>query len=200
MSLNKFSIPLIVLFSTLIALSTLRVFPLGLDLAFQGMDHQINNAKLMFLLHIGASSAALFLGAIQMIKALRRKALGLHRWFGRAYALAVALGGISGLLIAFEIDGALSTLGFALLAALWLITTAKAVSLARARKIAEHRRWMICSFALTFAAVTLRLQLLVFALVFAMPYEVVYPVLAWFCWVPNIAFALWYIRRAPLPI
>lgn len=197
MMLAKYSTPLIVVLSALIALSTLRVFPLGLELAFQGMDHQISNAKLMFLTHIFASSVALLLGAFQMIKSLRNRHLALHRWIGRTYALAIALGGLSGLLIAFEIDGAFSTLGFALLALFWIMTTAKAVLLARARKIAAHRRWMICSFALTFAAVTLRLQLAVFMLAFDMPYEETYPILAWSCWVPNLLFALYYVRQRP---
>lgn len=139
------------------------------------------------------------LGSIQMLPNFRKRHLNIHRWVGRTYAVAVLIGGVSGLLIAFQVDGLIATLGFALLAVLWLFTTAEAVRLARARRISEHRRWMICSFALTFAAVTLRLQLLIFAVGFQMPYEQVYPFLAWSAWVPNIVFAIWYLRQNPNP-
>lgn len=194
--MTKASTSLLVILSLLTALSTARVFPLGLDLAFPSMVHQILNAKSMFLLHISAASIALAIGAIQIIPAVRKRFLNLHRWLGRLYALAVLLASFSGFLIAFEIDGIIGTTGFSLLAVIWLIVTGQAVRLARAHQVQAHRRWMICSFALTFAAVTLRLQLAIFMFGLAMPYEQVYPFLAWSCWVPNVVFALWYVGRS----
>lgn len=181
--------------SLLIALATVRIFPLGAELAFPAMAHQILNAEVMFLLHVSSASVALALGALQILPKLRKTFPAVHRWLGRLYAVAVLLGAVSGFAIALKIDGVGSTVGFAALAVLWLLITTQAVSLARARKFAAHRRWMICSFALTFAAVTLRLQLLVFIAGFNMTYEQVYPILAWSCWVPNLAFALWFIQR-----
>jgi hypothetical protein len=64
-------------------------------------------------------------------------------------------------------------------------------------RLDEHRRWMVRSFALTFAAVTLRLQL---PLAAAAPIDSLdaYRAIAWLCWVPNLlaveAFLAW---RAP---
>ncbi|MGH1578719.1 DUF2306 domain-containing protein [Planktotalea sp.] len=197
MFFEKISTPLIVVLSVLVAALTLRFFVADIDLVFKNLTHQTQDARVEFLLHIFASSLALAVGAFQMIQSLRHRYIGLHRWMGRIYAVAVAIGGLAGLNIAFNIEGGLATVGFAMLAIFWLIATGQAVLLARARKIAQHRRWMICSFALTFAAVTLRLQLLVFHFGFSMPYSEVYTFLAWSCWVPNILFALWYIRRAP---
>ncbi|MGB7318197.1 MAG: DUF2306 domain-containing protein [Planktotalea sp.] len=195
MSPRNISAAIVIILSLLIALGTLRAFSLDLHIAFQTMAHQIQHAKTAFLLHISGASVALGLGAIQFIKPLRKRRPMLHRWIGRIYALAIAIGGISGLIIALQIESVIGTLGFAVLAILWVLVTGKAVMLARARKIAAHRRWMICSFALTFAAVTLRLQLALFMFGFAMPYEAVYPFLAWSCWVPNLLFALLYVRR-----
>jgi len=194
--LTQLYIPLLVILSLLVALSTARVFPLGLDIAFESMSHQIINAKFMFLLHITAASLALIFGSIQIIAAVRQRYLNVHRWFGRVYAISVLLAGVSGFLIALQIDGIIGTAGFALLATVWLFATVQAVRFARAHQIQAHRRWVICSFALTFAAVSLRLQLAIFMFGFAMPYEQVYPFLAWSCWVPNIFFAIWYVRRS----
>jgi hypothetical protein len=49
---------------------------------------------------------------------------------------------------------------------------------------------MVRNFALTFAAVTLRLYLGVFMAAGAR-FEDVYPLLAWLCWVPNLLLAEW---------
>ena len=193
--MTKITIPLLLILSLLTALSTVRVIPLGLDLAFPAMSHQILNTKSMFLLHVSAASIALAIGSIQIIPTVRKRYLNVHRWLGRFYALAVLLASVSGFLIAFQIDGIIGSSGFAILAVFWLFTTTQAVRLARAHQVQAHRRWMICSFALTFAAVSLRLQLAVFMFGFAVPYEQVYPFLAWSCWVPNIVFAVWYVRR-----
>lgn len=194
--MTRINTPLLVTLSLLIAFSTVRVVPLGLEIAFAEMSHQILNAKSMFLMHITAASIALAIGAIQIIPAVRKRYLNIHRWLGRVYAVAVLLGGISGFLIAFQIDDFIAVFGFALLAVLWIAATINAVRLARAHEIQAHRRWMIFSFALTFAAVTLRLQLAIFMFGFAMPYELVYPFLAWSCWVPNIVFAVWYVGHS----
>ena len=84
-------------------------------------------------------------------------------------------------------------LGCALLAVSWLAVTARGIWLARKGDIARHRQWMIRSFALTFAAVTLRLQLPVLFLL-GMNYETASNVIGWTCWVPNLIVAEWLIR------
>ncbi|MFT4961886.1 MAG: hypothetical protein ACI92Z_002980 [Paracoccaceae bacterium] len=53
---------------------------------------------------------------------------------------------------------------------------------------------MIQSFALTFSAVTLRIYLLIFALN-GFEYAEASVYLGWICWVPNLVFAEWYLRR-----
>lgn len=68
---------------------------------------------------------------------------------------------------------------------LWIATTAQAVRLAMARRFIEHRRWMERSYALTFAAVTLRLYLPFFFLG-GMDYAQASIWLAWIAWVPNL--------------
>jgi hypothetical protein len=63
----------------------------------------------------------------------------------------------------------------------------------RQRKLSEHRTWMIRSYALTLAAVTLRLYLPA-SLIAGFPMTVAYPAIAWLCWIPNLLIAEWFVR------
>jgi len=110
-------------------------------------------------LHIGGAIFALALGPFQFLRGLRSRYLQLHRWMGRIYLLGVLTGGLSGLYLAFfSYGGVITHIGFGSLAVLWLATGLLAYRAIRARKIEVHRQWMTRNFALTFAAVTLRLS------------------------------------------
>jgi hypothetical protein len=54
---------------------------------------------------------------------------------------------------------------------------------------------MIRSYALTFAAVTLRIWLPLFQNGFGMEFISAYVIIAWLCWVPNLLWAEWYVRQ-----
>jgi predicted membrane protein DUF2306 len=63
--------------------------------------------------------------------------------------------------------------------------------------VVKHRRWMVRNFALTFAAVTLRLWIpMSFAA--GIPFEIAYPAIAWLCWVPNLLLPEYYLNRRTL--
>jgi uncharacterized membrane protein len=177
-----------------IALVTLRVFPLGLQAAFGGMERQFAHL-FPFWTHIMAASLALLVMPFQFWTKLRIRRPGVHRWIGRTYVLAVLLGGVSGMLMATRtITGPASGIGFFILAALWLTITAIALYHAVNRNIETHKRWMIRSAALTFAAVTLRVYLGL-SQVAGLPFDPSYTVIAWACWVPNLLVAEWWLRR-----
>jgi len=53
---------------------------------------------------------------------------------------------------------------------------------------------MVRSFALTFAAVTLRLLLVGF-MIAGFEYGPATVYIAWLCWIPNLIFAQWWISR-----
>jgi len=57
---------------------------------------------------------------------------------------------------------------------------------------------MVRNFALTFAAVTLRLWLPA-SIASGVAFEVAYPVVAWLCWVPNLVLAEWLFNRKAGP-
>ncbi len=140
--------------------------------------------------HVFASSVALALGPFQFSTRLRSARPALHRWMGRIYlGVGVLVGGVAGLYMAFHAFGGVpARLGFSCLALAWLHTGFRAYRAIRARDIAAHRRWMVFNFALSFAAVTLRLWLPAFV-VSGLTFEVAYALSAWLCWVPNLVVA-----------
>lgn len=146
--------------------------------------------------HIFASALALLIGPLQFSARLRRARPALHRWLGRIYlGVAVAVGGLAGLYMSLHASGGLTgKFGFAFLALAWLYTGARAYLAARERNFAAHRRWMIRNFALTFAAVTLRIYL-PGAMLLQLPGTQAYAAIAWLCWVPNLLVAQWLLRR-----
>jgi uncharacterized membrane protein len=157
--------------------------------------------------HIVAGGAALLLSPLQLWPAVRRRAPVVHRWTGRVTVLAVAIAGTAGIVLApFNHAGPVGTAGFGLLGVLWLWTTWRAYRAIRAHDIAAHRRWTTRSFALTFAAVTLRLWTAVVAAVLELGFDVdaatafdrAYALVPFLCWVPNLVVAELWIRRRGL--
>jgi uncharacterized membrane protein len=147
-------------------------------------------------LHVSAAGLALLLGPFQFSNWLRARYLRVHRWTGRTYVTAVLLGGTSGLLLATMSEGGVPAhFGFGLLAIVWLSATTTAYFRIRGGDQVAHRRWMIRSFALTFAAVTLRIYLPL-GMAAGIPFESAYPAIAWLCWVPNLIVAEWFVIKA----
>lgn len=151
------------------------------------------------ILHVVGAATALLIGPLQFLKRLRHARPSLHRLLGRLYVLGCTVGGVSGLaLAAGAASGPLSRAGFGLLAVAWLATTLTAWRAAVVRRFVAHRAWMIRSFALTFAAVTLRVYL---PIVGVLPIDFTdgYRAVSFLCWVPNLLVAEWYLRRRPAP-
>ena len=183
-------------FSFAIAIASARFIGAGFDAAFAGFADHLLNRRMAFIAHVTAAPAALLIGSVQMFPKLRNKYKHLHRWLGRCYAIAVLIAGVSGLIIAVSAQGGIvAQTGFGFLAVAWLLTTTMAVKYAVHRNIGLHRRWIIRSFALTFAAVTLRIYL-PFFIMNGFTYAEGSNFVAWLCWVPNLMFAEWWLRRA----
>jgi hypothetical protein len=152
--------------------------------------------KAFFYTHISLGGVALLTGWSQFLPRFRARHLDLHRTLGKIYVAAVMISGLAGLYVAFFATGGLvSSFGFGALAVLWVGTTWKAYDLIRKRAPIEHKHWMIRSYALCFAAVTLRLWIPLFTAGFHLPFMEAYPIIAWLCWVPNLLVAELLIRR-----
>jgi uncharacterized membrane protein len=149
-----------------------------------------------FYLHIGFGALALLIGGFQFIEKLRDKFTNFHRTVGKVYVFSVFVSAMSGFAVAiFAEGGFLGKSGFAALAMLWFYSNYRAYEAIRRVDITGHRAWMIRNYALTFAAVTLRLWLPLFLAGFGMDFNVAYPIIAWLCWVPNTLIAELLVRR-----
>lgn len=147
--------------------------------------------------HFFAAGLALLLLPLQFAQRLRARWPRLHRVGGWLYVFAVLVGGVSGLMLAPRAQGGWSTGGsFLLLALLWLGSTGMALYCAIRRRFDAHRRWMLRSAALTFAAPTLRLYLGLGLGVFGLGFPQAYLLAAWLCWVVNLLVVEAYLRRS----
>ena len=163
---------------------------LGVDPGIRGV---IERNPLAALTHMLVAPMALLLGPSQFIPGLRARHPAFHRWLGRVYVAACSIAGVGGFATAFDASGGpIAGFGFGLLAMLWIGTTLWGWRAAVAGDIQLHRLLMRFSYAMTFGAVTLRLQIpLGFALGYP-SYSAMSVWLAYTAWVPNlILVALW---------
>ena len=153
--------------------------------------------------HVLSGILALVVGPWQFIAAIRRRFIRVHRFLGAVYVASALALGLSGLVFApTAYTGPVAVAGFTVLDLAMLFTTATAVRMIVARRIADHRRWMIRSFSLILAGVMLRLESLIYdalrsAGLVDFSFETAYAGIAWLCWVPSLLVALWITRRLP---
>lgn len=139
----------------------------------------------VFLTHVVGGVTALALGSIQLVT-WRGPRRAWHRAAGRVYVLACLIGAIAGFgLAATTPAGPVAGAGFGLLAVFWFGTTTLAWRKAVSGDFAQHRRWMIRSLSLTFAAVTLRIMIPLSPLT-GLDFPTAYQAIAFLCWIPNL--------------
>ena len=68
------------------------------------------------------------------------------------------------------------------------------------RDIQAHRQWILRSFALTLAAITLRIYVFLGSWSFDLAQPTSYATIAWLSWVPNLIICEWYLRAYDRPI
>lgn len=148
-----------------------------------------------FYLHIILGGLALLIGWIQFSSKIRNKNINLHRSIGKMYVIAVLVSAIAGFYIAFfAMGGIISSLGFSCLSLVWFYTTLVAYTSIRKGQLIKHQNMMIYSYATCFAAVTLRLWLPALTAFFD-DFKTAYLIVAWLCWIPNLAVAYLLTRR-----
>lgn len=139
----------------------------------------------MVIGHVGGGVAALVLGAVQLVtrKGPRRV---WHRFAGRIYVLACLTSAVTGLGLAlYSTAGPIASAGFGGLAIAWFLTTVVGWRKAVKGEFGQHRRWMIRSLSLTYAAVTLRI-LLPLSPLSGLDFDEAYRAVSFLCWVPNL--------------
>ena len=152
---------------------------------------------IMLYIHIVFGILALVIGPFTLSSKLREKNVKRHRLLGNIYMVSILFGGLAGLYLALNATGGwVAQLGFALLSIGWLFTMFQALVHIKKRNIQGHQKWMLRNYALTFAAVTLRIWLPLFTVVFGFDnFEYSYASIAWLCWVPNLIVMEWYIQQ-----
>jgi hypothetical protein len=152
-----------------------------------GIHAVIAHVPVQALAHMLIAPIALFLGPFQFSTGLRARYPQAHRWSGRVYVTACTAAGIAGLAASpYASGGPVAGLGFGILAVLWVGTTLGAWRAAVQRRFALHRLLMRFSYAMTFGAVTLRLQI-PFGFALGYPsYATMSVWLAYTSWIPNV--------------
>jgi uncharacterized membrane protein len=152
-----------------------------------------------FYMHIFFGASAMLIGWSQFSKKIRNRFLNTHRLLGKIYVASVIISGVTGFYIAlFANGGIVASLGFVGLALTWLYTTVKAFQSIRGKDIEKHEEWMIRSYAITFAAVTLRIWIPL-SQIARIDFVEAYRVIAWLCWIPNLLVAeLMIVRKRKL--
>jgi len=108
--------------------------------------------------HTLAGIFALLIGPINFSSRIRQRYLKFHRVLGRIYVISVFVGAATGVALASGRPGFPGTCGQA---AAWIVCTTAAFITARNRHIAQHRQWMMRSYAVTFTFVSSRVLNLV---------------------------------------
>ncbi|MNI25179.1 hypothetical protein D3C73_788180 [compost metagenome] len=157
----------------------------------------------MLYIHIITAIVAISIGWLQFISKLRAKSTRFHKMIGRIYSGCVVLSGLSGIYLSFYATGGLiSSIGFFLLSLSWLYTLIRGIRAISVNKDRiAHQKWMTRNYALTFAAVTLRIYLPVSMLIFGLEYfNEYYRVIAWLCWIPNWIVAELILKRQKISV
>lgn len=148
--------------------------------------------------HISFGGLALLTGWTQFSRTLRRKYLPWHRRMGLVYLVSVLASGSCGVYLSFFATGGwVPGTGFFLLGLVWIFFTLRAYAAVQKRDFSGHGAWMVYSYAACFAAVTLRLWMPLLVLFFG-AFLPAYKLVAWLCWVPNLIFAFYWVRRRGL--
>lgn len=156
--------------------------------------------NLGFFGHITFGGIALLTGWAQFSQKLRRKRLQLHRNLGKVYVVSALISGLCGVYIGFYATGGIvSSAGFIALGIIWLFTTIKAYQAIQGKDISLHQGMMVYSYAACFAAVTLRIWLPLLTATLG-SFLIAYKIVAWLCWVPNMVFAYFWVKKKGLQI
>ncbi len=148
--------------------------------------------------HILGGSAMLILGFSQFSSRLRRAVPLLHRWLGRVLVGAGAYFALSGLVMnasaKAQADSVLYNSAQNVMAVVFLTVLFLGIRAIKQRRVADHRAWMMRSYAITLGAATQTVLLLPVFLLLGEVRGVLVDLVFIAAWVVNLAVAEWLIR------
>lgn len=147
------------------------------------------------VLHVIGGVTALLVGPVQFVRRLRARRPSIHRAAGRVYVAACAVGAPTGFVLALGTTaGPIVSVGFAIPALLCAWFTWLGWRAAVERRFHDHSDWMLRSYAVIAAAITLRL-LIPAAAFLDFDFLAAYRVNSWLAWLMNLLLAEYHIRR-----
>jgi hypothetical protein len=146
--------------------------------------------------HVLVAALILIIGFLQLHPTLGRKWMPIHRLLGKIYIFGILFfAAPGGLVMSFYINrGPWVLLSFTIQCLLWFYFTAMAYDRIRKKDVASHRAFMWRSFALTFAAITLRIYVFFSSWSFDLTQPVAYATIAWLSWLPNLLIVELYLK------
>ncbi|MFB9543859.1 DUF2306 domain-containing protein [Micromonospora sagamiensis] len=165
----------------------------------------------LLVAHVLFASVATLTCWFQVWPWFRQRFPAAHRRIGRIYVFAGVLpAGVIGFYLgAVTPFGPVARVSGVVLAPLWLICTMVGWRRARQRRFADHRRWMVRSFALTVSIITNRIWGVVFFLLLHPQLETTFHgdeklmswmvagATAWLGWTLPLLAAQWWLDRHP---
>ena len=163
------------------------------------------NRQLWYLAHMAIATPILVVAPIQFLAGIRKSRPEVHRWLGRGFLTSSIVAGVLAIWLGATIQYQGSRVPLAIFGALWILFSVAAWICARKRDFANHRKFVIRSFAIGLAFIWVRIlgaldeQLFFFIdnqdvadatqefLSFVIPLLVVE---AWLSWVPAVQSAL----------
>lgn len=144
-----------------------------------------------FYFHIVSGMLVLLIGPFQFLQEFRNKYLPMHRLFGKIYVYGIlVIAAPTGMIMAFYAEGGLpSSIAFGAMSVAWFVTTLMAVIRIKQGDIESHRLWMMRSYAMSFAAVTLRLLVPLFSMFILDNKDLITMSTAWLSWLLNLLVA-----------
>jgi hypothetical protein len=155
--------------------------------------------KVAFYGHLLGGSVAVVSGTLAFfIQWIKPSSKG-HKILGKIYFLSIMfIGGPTGLYLGFYAEsGYLATIGFIGMSCAWMVPTFIAVYKITKGDIAGHHKWMIRSYSMTLAGVTLRLMTPMVIYFLEWSYDTTFIVTAYVPWMFNLALAelIIYLKR-----
>jgi uncharacterized membrane protein len=142
--------------------------------------------RVAFLAHVIFAGVSLLLSPIQLSGRLRARIPRVHRVTGRIVLASIAVAGAAGFLLSwFNVAGPIGTAGFGALAILWITFAVLGLRAVLRGDVRAHRAWMMRTFAMTYAAVTLRVWLIVLIMLLG-DFHSAYLLVPFLSWVPNL--------------
>jgi hypothetical protein len=149
--------------------------------------------------HIAPGVLYLLGAPMQLSRRFRERHLGVHRRLGRAVLVLGVTSGVFALAfgVPFSYGGAWQSLAAAVFGSWFLVTLLLAYRAIRARRVRDHRRWMIRAFATGLGVGTIRIWIGLFTAVGVEPLQSAFAPAFWLGLSMHVVAAELYLRWRP---